>query len=156
MDAAAFHLEDGAYDLVVCLGTAPVLGGFGPALASFRPCLRPGGGIIIGEPTAEPPLPRRYKEYLDSYGWEVLGSKTLLRIIDDNDLEALMVLRSTADEWDRYMGLQWKAVSDRVVAQPTDVALQDYAEWARDEQEVYLRFQRHWVDWNVFLLRTLP
>lgn len=155
MDAAAFHLEEEVYDCVVCLGTAAVFGGFGPALSAFRPALRPGGHVIIGEPSAEAPLPKRYREYLDSSGWEIFDAKTLLGVIDDCGFETLMALRSTPDEWDRYMGLQWKAVSDRLRSAPDDAQLQEFAEWARDEQEAYLRFQRHWVDWNVFLLRTL-
>ncbi len=155
MDAAAFHLEQDAFDLVLCLGTAPVYGGFAPALSALQPVLREGGCIIVGEPSAEGPLPRRYREYLDEFGWEIFDAKTLLRIIDDCGLEALMTLRSTRDEWDRYMGLQWKAISDRRHAVPGDAQLREFAEWARDEQEAYLRFQRHWVDWNVFLLRAL-
>lgn len=156
MDAAAFHLEQEAFDLVLCLGTAPVYGGFSSALESLRPVLREGGCIIVGEPSAEGPLPRRYSEYLDSFGWEIFDAKTLLGVIDDCGFEALMALRSTQDEWDRYMGLQWKAVSDRLRDAPGDPQLREFAEWARDEQEAYMRYQRHWVDWNVFLLRLLP
>ncbi|MDT8322658.1 MAG: class I SAM-dependent methyltransferase [Bacteroidota bacterium] len=155
MDAAAFHLEDASYDLIVCLGTAAVYGGFAPALEVLRPALRDGGTVIIGEPSAESPLPRRYREYLDALGWGILDARALLRAIDDSGFEALMVLRSSGDEWDRYMGMQWKAISDRLRSAPGDAQLREFAEWARDEQESYLRFQRHWVDWNVFLLRTL-
>ena len=156
MDATSFYLEEGRYDLVLCLGTAPVFGGFEAALHTLRPALRGGGCIIIGEPSAEPPLPRRYQEYLDAFGWEILSGKSLLRITDDSGYETLFALRSTEDEWDRYMGLQWKAIFDRARSRPEDEQLQEFAEWARDEQETYLRFQRHLVDWNIFLLRTLP
>ncbi|MCB2205157.1 class I SAM-dependent methyltransferase [bacterium] len=155
LDASSFFLEENTYDLVLCLGTAPVFGGFAPALQKLDPALRDSGHIIIGEPSTEPPLPRRYQEYLDAFGWEIFSSKTLMRLIDDCGMEMLMTLRSTADEWDRYMGLQWKAISDRLREAPDDAQLQEFAEWARDEQESYLRFQRHWVDWNILLLRSL-
>lgn len=155
MDASAFFLEPDAYDLVLCLGTAPVFGGFGPALDAFLGCLKDRGHIIVGETSAEPPLPRRYREYLDSFGWDILPSRTLLREIDEAGLEMLWALRSTHDEWDRYMSMQWSAVSDHARARPDDPQAQEFLEWVRDEQEAYLRFQRHWVDWNVFLLRPI-
>ncbi|MBN1448696.1 MAG: class I SAM-dependent methyltransferase [Bacteroidetes bacterium] len=155
MDAASFFCEDNAYDLVLCLGTALLYEGFGPALDVFARTIRRNGCIIIGELSAEPPLPKRYKDYLASFDWDMTGSRTLLRAIDDRGLELLWALRSTPDEWDRYMSMQWKAVSDRARAHPDDAQLQEFLDWARDEQETYLRYQRHHVDWNVFLLRRL-
>jgi hypothetical protein len=53
------------------------------------------------------------------------------------------------------MSMQWKAVSDHARRHPEDEQAQEFLDWVRDEQEVYLRYQRHWVEWNVMLLRTI-
>ncbi|MFZ1729042.1 MAG: class I SAM-dependent methyltransferase [Bacteroidota bacterium] len=155
MDAKNFAHEEAAYDLVVCLGTAPVYGGFAEALQVFSSCLKPDGRVIIGEPSARLPLPKRYAEYLKMLQWEVHGERQLMRIIDDGGFEMLWNLRSTQDEWDRYMSLQWQSVSDHARAFADEEQSQDFLEWVRDEQEVYLRYQRHWVEWNVMLLRAI-
>ncbi len=155
VDASEFHHAAGMYDLVLCLGTAAIYGGFDAALRMLVPCITPRGAIIVGETSAEPPLPRRYTEYLGSSGWNILGSRTLLRTNDDHGLEIDWILRSTVDEWDRYMSLQWQSINTYARENPDDDQAQQFAEWARDEQEAYLRYQRRLVDWNVFLLRPL-
>ncbi|MBE0644126.1 MAG: class I SAM-dependent methyltransferase [Bacteroidetes bacterium] len=155
MEAADFNCEEAPYDLVLCLGTAPVYGGFADALGVFSRCVRPDGYVIIGEPSARLPLPKRYAEYLAMLQWDVHGERQLMRIIDDSGFEMLWNLRSTRDEWDRYMGMQWKAISDHARAHPGDEQANEFLDWVRDEQEVYLRYQRHWVEWNVMLLRAI-
>ena len=111
--------------------------------------------MIIGEPTARLPLPKRYAEYLEMLQWDVHGERQLMKMIDDCGYEMLWNLRSTHDEWDRYMSLQWQSVSDHARAFADEEQSQDFLDWVRDEQEVYLRYQRHWVEWNVMLLRTI-
>ena len=155
MDARDFHPEPGVYDLVLCLGTAPLFGGFTEALEECARILEPGQHVLIGEPSARLPLPKRYAEYLARIRWEVHGERQLLRAIDRCGFALLWNLRSTHDEWDRYMSMQWTAISDHARAMPDDEQAGEFLDWVRDEQEVYLRFQRHWMDWNVMLLRAM-
>ncbi|MDX9759665.1 MAG: class I SAM-dependent methyltransferase [Bacteroidota bacterium] len=154
MDAQDFDPEPGRYDLVLCLGTAPLYGGFSEALKTFARVLAPGCHVIIGEASVRLPLPKRYAEYLDRIRWDVPGERQLLRTIEQCGFALLWNLRSTHDEWDRYMSMQWKAISDHARVMPDDEQAQGFLDWVRDEQEVYLRFQRHWMDWNVMLLRV--
>lgn len=155
MDARSFYPGDAEFDLVLCLGTAPLYDGFSGALEAFTRVIKPDGYVIIGEPSARLPLPKRYAQYLETLQWDVLGERQLMRAIDDCGFELLWNLRSTADEWDRYMSMQWKAVSDHARLHPDDEQAQEFLDWVRDEQEVYLRYQRHWVEWNVMLLRAI-
>ncbi|MBR9975622.1 MAG: class I SAM-dependent methyltransferase [Bacteroidetes bacterium] len=155
MDARQFDIGEAEYDLALCLGTAPVYGGFADALDVFARAVSHDGFVIIGEPSARLPLPKRYAQYLQMLQWEIHGERQLMNIIDKKGFELLWNLRSTRDEWDRYMGMQWKAVSDFARAHPGDEAAHEFLDWVRDEQEVYLRYQRHWLDWNVMLLRAV-
>lgn len=153
-DASTFTCEPHSIDLTLCLGTSPIYGGFSPTLRTLRTMVAPGGHIIIGEPCMDRMPPHRYREYLEKLNWIIHPSHTLLRSIADNDCELLWLLRSTHDEWDRYMSLQWQAIAAHAAANPGDTQAQEFLDWSHDEQEVYLRYQRHSVDWNIMLLRV--
>lgn len=153
MDAETYYPKSNAFDLILCLGTAAIYGNFASALRILKRGLRDGGHIIIGEPSIEPHAPAEYREFLQESGWKMETAKTLLHEIRKKGFHLIHALRSTKDEWDRYMGLQWKAISDYAASAPDDERADDYVDWMEDEQEVYLRFQRHFVDWNILLLR---
>ncbi len=153
MDADVMPLGNECYDLILCLGTAAIFGSFEKAIRRLRSALSPHGHLIIGEPSVEKHTPKDYLRYLAESGWILMNAQSLFCQIRDNDYELLHALRSTKAEWDLYMGLQWKAISDNASAHPDDFAAQEYLEWMEDEQEAYLRYQRHFVDWNIFLLR---
>ena len=155
MDARSFYPGDAEFDLVLCLGTAPLYGGLSGALKAFARVLNPEGYVIVGEPSARLPLPKRYARYLETLEWDIVGERQLMREIDDRGYELLWNLRSTSDEWDRYMSMQWTAVNNHARLNPGDEQAQEFLDWVRDEQEVYLRYQRHWVEWNVMLLRAM-
>jgi ubiquinone/menaquinone biosynthesis C-methylase UbiE len=155
-NAADFSVQGREADLVICLGTTPIYGGFSAALGALRGALRPGGYLIVGEPTQDRSVPLRYKEYLARMEWDICSSRDILGAIATHAFELHWMLRSTKDEWDRYMSMQWSAVARHAVAHPHDEQAQEFLEWMRDEQDVYLRYQRHWIDWNVMLLESLP
>ncbi len=155
MDAAHYEASPGVFDVIVCLGTAAIYGGCDRALAALVPALSPDGLLLLGEATIDGTPPKRYEQHLREQGWHVPSSQELLAQFDHAGLEVMMALRSTADEWDRYMSLQWKAVSDHARAHPSDAQAADFLESARDEQELYLRYQRRLMDWTVFALRPL-
>lgn len=140
-------------DVALCLGTAPLFGSFDTALDSLLLCLKPGGLIFVGEPSIDKRTPAVFQRYLNDSGWDVPPSHTYLDCAAERDLELLHVQRATIEEWDEYMGLQWKALSDHARVNPTDEIAQEYLDWMRDEQEMYLRYQRHFMDWNLFVLR---
>jgi SAM-dependent methyltransferase len=153
MDASDYVFGERTFDLIICLGTAAIYGSFAHAIRNLRRGVRPGGYVIIGEPTVEKHAPKDYVRYLNESGWVLCNAQTLLEDIRNNEYEMLYALRSTKAEWDAYMGLQWIEISNHAVLNPKDPIAQEYFAWMEDEQEVYLRYQRHFVDWNIFLLR---
>lgn len=155
MDAALYEASIGSFDLIVCLGTAAIHGDVTRALAALVPALSPDGILLLGEATIDATIPRRYEQHLAEQGWHVPSSRDLLEAFDAASLELVMAMRSTHDEWDRYMSLQWKAVSDHARAHPDDEQAHEFLDTARDEQELYLRYQRRFMDWTVFALRPL-
>jgi cyclopropane fatty-acyl-phospholipid synthase-like methyltransferase len=153
MDASRYEAPDEAFDAIVCLGTAPIYGGLEEAIDALAHALRPDGVFIIGEATSDLPLPRKYRAYVDKQNWAILSADALLDIIDGAYFELLECHRSSAEEWDEYMSLQWSAIAAHARSNPEDREAEEFATWAREEQEVYLAYQRHFLDWNVAVLR---
>jgi SAM-dependent methyltransferase len=152
-DAAEFEVETGRYDMILCLGTTPVFGGFEPALEKLVPGLKESGVLVVGELSADGELPRPFQRYLSGHEWSIYSSKEIFSMIREQGLETLFVLRSSPADWDAYMSLQWKAVSDHALARAGDPEAESFLALARREQEMYVRYQRHHLDWNVFVLR---
>jgi SAM-dependent methyltransferase len=155
MDADHFQIEPAAYRLILCLGTAPVYGGFAEALDRLRAGLSPEGMLVIGEISCEGTLPKPLRNYLYRHEWRIYQMSELLHAIRANDMELVFALRSSPREWDAYMSLQWRAMGDFIRITPDDPDTPRFSAYMREEQEMFLRFQRHSVDWNVFLLRKL-
>ena len=153
MDAVGYEAPEEAFDAIVCLGTAPIYGGLEGALDELAHALRPGGVFIIGETSSDLPLPRKYRTYVEKQNWAILSADEMLDIVDAAFFELLECSRSSTEEWDEYMNLQWTAIADHARAHPDNREAQEYVAWAREEQEVYLAYQRHFLDWNVVVLR---
>lgn len=141
-------------DVALCLGTAQLFGGFEAALDALLHCVPEGGTIIIGEPSIDGSVPAPYRTYLREAGWEVLRSHMYFDIAISRDLELITVQRASAEEWDEYMGRQWASLKDHATAHPEDPVALDWLDWMRDEQVMYLEYQRRYMTWNVFVFRV--
>lgn len=155
-DAASFPVAGGDYDMMLCLGTAPIFGGFPEALDCLLPGLAMDGVLVVGELSADGPLPAAFRRIIAEQDWLILSMKEIRRAIARRGVEMIACYRSDAREWDRYMSLQWNAVSDYARRHPGDVQAREFLAWAAKEQDMYLRFQRQHVDWNVAVLRRAP
>ncbi|MDH7516597.1 MAG: class I SAM-dependent methyltransferase [Bacteroidota bacterium] len=141
-----------AFDVILCLGTTPVYGGFEAALNTLRPALRKDGILIVGEATLDPPVPVGYRSYILRRGWDFLTSSRMIRCIASCGYDLLWCRRSTSEEWDAYMSLQWKAVREYALAHAGEPDARAFLAYARKEQLVYFRYQRRAMDWNVLVL----
>ena len=57
-DASREELAADAFDAALCLGASFVYGGLAATLDALEPSVRPGGHVVVGEPTGAPrPLP---------------------------------------------------------------------------------------------------
>jgi predicted O-methyltransferase YrrM len=152
-DASEFTIEKERYDMIICLGNSPIYGGYAQAVEAFMPGLKEQGTILIGEATIREDIPADYQSYLEQLEWILPNEEELILAIEEQNLELLYARRSSVEEWDQYMGMQWTTVNDYIRDHPQDDITGELVDWLRDEQESYLRFQRHFVDWTVYLLR---
>lgn len=152
-DAREFNISLNTYDMIICLGNSPIYGGFHEAVETFLPGLKKGGTLLMGEATIRENVPEEFLANLESLEWMLPTENELLLTIEEHELALLYARRSSREEWDEYMGLQWVEVNNYIASNPRDKIVPELRDWLEDEQETYLRFQRHYLDWTVFLLR---
>jgi SAM-dependent methyltransferase len=150
--ASALNFKNAQWDIIMCLGTTPVFGNFRAALRILGPALKNDGFFIIGEPCIDVPLPRSYKAWINRQGWDILDMRKLLRILDVLRLELRCCRRSTPEEWDEYMNLQWNSIIEHAASHPEDPTAREYLSRAREERNIYLRYQRHYMEWNALIV----
>ncbi len=151
-DARDFRIEPEGFDMIVCLGNSPIYGGFADTVQQFLPGLKKDGFLLMGEATVREDIPSEYRTYLEDMEWMLPTEEELLLVMEEYDLHIHYARRSSIEEWDQYMGMQWNTVRRFIRKQPDNPVCPDLEAWLSDEQESYLRFQRHFVDWTVFLL----
>jgi len=150
--ASALSFGTPQWQIIMCLGTTPVFGNFSAALRILGPALSNDGFFIIGEPCIDVPLPRAYRAWINRQGWDILDMRRLLRILDMQRLELRCCRRSTTEEWDDYMNLQWNSIIEHAASRPADPSAREYLARAREERNIYLRYQRHYMEWNALII----
>jgi SAM-dependent methyltransferase len=155
-DRVSFELADGAeaahepesYDAALCLGASFVYGSLADTVDALAPAVRAGGHVAVGEPYwRRLPLPLDYPERDEP--WTTLEGT--VAIFETCGLPVVSVIASSEDDWDRYVTLHWNAVEAWLAANPGDPDAEDIR--SRDEQwkHIYLRHQREFLGWAIFV-----
>ena len=155
-DRVSFELGDGAqavldpeaYDAALCLGASFVYGSLADTVDALAPAVRPGGNVVVGEPYwRRLPLPDDYEDRADP--WTTLDGTT--RIFETSGLPVVSVIASSDDDWDRYETLHWQMIERWLATNGDDPdapeirARHERAKWS------YLRHQRDYLGWAIFV-----
>lgn len=151
MDGAAYEAEPRSFDLACCLGASWVFGGHRGTLAALARATRPGGQVLVGEPfwRTEPAA-----EYL---AWEGLARDQFadhagnVALGEAEGLVPLLALVSSAQDWDRYETLQWRAAARHASAQPDDPDLPELLDRVARSRHAYLTWGRETLGWAIYL-----
>ena len=147
-DAAAGALEPESYDAALCLGASFVYGSLADTVETLAPAVRPGGYVAVGEPFwRRLPLPDDYEDRCDP--WTTLEGTVV--IFETSGLPVVSVITSSEDDWDRYETLHWRTVEQWLTANPDDPDASEIS--ARHERAKwnYLRHQRDYLGWAIFV-----
>jgi cyclopropane fatty-acyl-phospholipid synthase-like methyltransferase len=147
-NGASASLEPEAYDAALCLGASFVFGDLAETVDRLAPAVKPGGYVAVGEPFwRRLPLP-------DDYGdrdqpWTTLeGTVT---IFETSGLPVVSVIASSEDDWDRYETLHWHAVERWLAANPDDPDAHEFRSRHEQYKRNYLRHQREFLGWAIFV-----
>jgi SAM-dependent methyltransferase len=153
-DAGKAALEEGAFDVVSCIGATWIGGGLLGTLALMRRALRPGGLLLVGEPfwTSEPP-PEAYEAlHVRPDAFTSLPG-TCERLASGGVTLVEMVL-ADQDSWDRYVAGQWWTIDEWLRANPGHPEAGAMRTFLEDARSSYLRFGRQYLGWGVFVGRA--
>jgi SAM-dependent methyltransferase len=147
-DGAAATLEPESYDAALCLGASFVWGSLADTVDALAPAVRPGGHVVVGEPYwRRLPLPEDYEDRGEL--WTTLeGTVT---IFETSGLQAVSVIASSEDDWDRYETLHWQAVESWLAENPDDPDAPDIRARHERTKRTYLRYQRDLLGWAILV-----
>lgn len=157
MDGADFVPEaPRSFALASCLGASWVFGGHGGTLDALSGFVAPGGWVVVGEPFWRREPDEEYLEASeqsrDSFGTHAENAAAG----EERGLNLAYTLVGSEDDWDRYEGLQWYAVSEHARSHPDDPDLPAITERVAHERATYLRWGREALGWAVYMFRQRP
>jgi SAM-dependent methyltransferase len=153
-DAAAYVAEPGAFDLACCIGATWIGNGIGGTVDLLRPAIREGGRILIGEPYWREPPPYRAIADRGFRQDEFVSLEGTLDRLEAAGLELVEMVIASSDDWDRYEARQWRTVAAWLDAHPDDPDHDAMRHFLDDGRRVYLRWDRRYLGWGVFVTRV--
>jgi len=119
----------------------------------MRPPVRRDGWLLVGELFWSEKPPAAVERALDLDAVVDLG--TMLTHIDEAQLDLVEMIIANQDTWDRYSASQWLNVSTWLGEHPDDPEAPEVRRIRNDSRRQYLEYERRYLGWGVFLLRTL-
>ena len=154
-DAGRYPIPPGAFDIVSCIGATWIGNGLAGTLKLMRPGLRDRNSLLlVGEPfwIDEPPE--------QAYDWVVGGDREVftslagtLDRIEAAGLELVEIVLADHRGWERYVAMQWLAVSDWLRANHDDPEAGEIKRLYQHSRREYLTYGRRYFGWGVFVLR---
>jgi SAM-dependent methyltransferase len=145
-DAAAFPVDDGTWDAVLCLGASFVWADLSETLEALAPATRRGGHVVVGEPYWRRQPPEDHPD-----GPETFASleETVTRF-ERAGLPVVALIAASEDDWDRYESLHWRAVEEWLDENPNDPEADELREQNQRYKRLYLRWNRELLGWAIF------
>ena len=154
-DAGSYPIAPGAFDVVSCIGATWIGNGLAGTLKLMQPGLRDRTSLLlVGEPywIDEPPE--------QAYDWVTGGDRELfttsagtLDRFESAGLELVEMVLADHHGWDRYVAMQWMAISDWLRANPGDPEAEEIKKQYQHARREYLTYGRRYFGWGVFVLR---
>ena len=123
---------------------------------AIRGCAsRPSSGkLAIGEPHwLKGNVPQ---EYLDgSAPPGTLYEHEILQISNEEGYDIEYIVRSSLDDWDRYNAGNWRGLVQWIHDNADHPERQDIIDHLRKNQEDYLRYEREYLGWAIYVLTPI-
>ena len=153
-DAATYKAKPAAYDMVSCIGATWIGDGTLGTLELMKPALKPGGTLLVGDIW--------WIEDPSDAACEAIGLTrdylTDLGGMPDRFAEAGLILvdmiAAAREDFDEYESLHWRTAYHWLRDNPDDPQHAEFAAWVESNKRSYLRYERRYVGWGVFVLKV--
>jgi hypothetical protein len=87
------------------------------------------------------------------HGEWAVGLDEILRWFKEAGTHLIEMIIASTENWDRYECPKWRIFDSWMRENPEDPEFNQIADFARKNQQNYLKFERPLCDWGVFVLR---
>lgn len=154
-DAGTYPFPAAAFDIASCIGATWIGGGLVGTLELMRPALRNQDSLLlVGEPywIDEPPAEAYAAITGDDREMFTSLEGTLARI-ESAGFELVELVLADHHGWDRYAAKQWLTTSNWLRTNADSPEASEIRQIHERSRRDYLRFQRRFLGWGVFVLR---
>lgn len=152
-DAATYH-ADVQFDVVSCIGATWIGNGIVGTLRLMQKMVKPDGILLVGEPYwIDPPTPEALKA-IDMNEEDYVSLEGTFDRISDAGFELVEMVLANQDTWDRYEASQWRTLDEWLRNHAHDHPLAaEVRQMLVRGRDTYIRYQRRYLGWGVFVLR---
>lgn len=153
-DARERREDPGSFDVVSCIGASWIGGGVAGTIELMRPAVDPAGLLLIGEPYWVDPPPHEAYDAIGCEPEEFLSLAGLLERFEAARTDLVEMVLADGASWDRYAAAQWWNLHQWLDRHADDALAPDVRDFLFTSRRAYLAYQRRYLGWGVFVLRT--
>ena len=150
--ATDYIFEEEAFDAATCIGATFAFGGFQQTIQAMKRAVHHNGRLGIGE-----------THWLSShvnpeYAQKQATTHTepeLAQFIRREGFELEYIIRSSRDDWDRYVSDSWYGLLRWLEENPKHPDHEQVFKYFRADQDDYLQFQSQYMGWAMYCLAPL-
>lgn len=147
-----YSIQEGAFDIATCIGATFVFGGYRQTVQALKRAVGPRGRLAIGEVYWQvDTVPPEYARKEASVQTEL----SILQITREEGLQLDYVIRADRDDWDQYSSDNWHNLLRWLEDNPSHPDREQVFIHLRDSQDDYLRFERQYLGWAIYVLTRL-
>jgi len=146
---ADYVFEEGSFDAATCIGSTFIFGGYRETIQIMKRAIHLNGRLGIGE--THWLSNQVHPEYAQKQTFTHTEFE-LTRITRDEGFELEYIIRSSPDDWDRYLSDSWYSLLNWLEENPTHPDREQVFNHFRTDQDDYLQFQHKYMGWAMYCL----
>ena len=149
---ADYVFEEGAFDAATCIGSTFVFGGFQQTIRAMKRAVHQHGRLGIGEThwLSNQVHPQYSQKQATTH-----TEPELAQFTRNEGFELEYIIRSSRDDWDRYVSDSWYGLIRWLEENPHHPDHEQVFKHFRTDQDDYLQFQSQYMGWAMYCLAPL-
>ncbi|XHH07927.1 MAG: SAM-dependent methyltransferase [Candidatus Bathyarchaeia archaeon] len=147
-----YAFEEGAFDAATCIGATFAFGGFQQTIQAMKRAIHHDGRLGIGE------THWLSNQVHPQYAQKQTSTHTepeLAQFSRNEGFELEYIIRSSRDDWDRYVSDSWYGLIRWLKENPSHPDYMQVFNFFRADQDDYLQFQTQNMGWAMYCLAPL-
>jgi cyclopropane fatty-acyl-phospholipid synthase-like methyltransferase len=146
---ADYAFETGAFDAATCIGATFVFGGYRQTIQAMKRAIHHDGRLGIGETHW---LSNQIQPEYAQKETSTFTEMELLKITRDQGFELEYLVRSSQDDWDRYIADTWYSTLHWLEENPHHPDYEQVFTFFRTSQDDYIQYQNQYMGWAMYCL----